>query len=86
MKSSRPLLRLIRDVDPATPCELQAIQDATLNRRSEAPAVILDALMWAFREGGLKALDQPVNKERISRLSHAQRDELRDRMKRWANG
>jgi hypothetical protein len=77
MKRSRPLLRLVRDVGPASPYELQAIHDEAIWRR--------DALMMAFRTGGLRSLNEPANQERISRLSEAQRDELRERMKRWAS-
>jgi hypothetical protein len=88
MERSRPSLRLVRHAGPASPYELQAIQDEAIRRRDEhgAPRVTLDALMAAFRVGGLRALDEPANQERIARLSEAQRDELRERMKRWANG
>jgi len=47
-----------------------------------AEQVVIDALFWAYREGGIGALDRPENQERWSRLSLAQRDEQRLRIRK----
>jgi hypothetical protein len=64
------------------------MQDDAIRRQGEhgAPQVTVDALYWALREGGLVAADRPENRERMSRLSKAQREELRNRLKKWCTG
>jgi hypothetical protein len=55
------------------------------NRRG-APRVTVEAVMCAFRESGCNAavLERPENRERLSRMSQQQRNELRERMKAWS--
>jgi hypothetical protein len=59
----------------------QQVREA-MRRSTHAPQVTLEALMIEFQRCGLAAFDAPVNKERLSRLSAGQRDELRGRMKK----
>ena len=49
----------------------------------DGPETTIEALMWAFREGGLSALESEANKERFSRLSAEQRRKLRERIDKW---
>ena len=79
----RSKLRVVTIDGVASATGLYCDQLEAIERRSAAPQVTIEALMTAFRAGGLKALDQPENQERLSRLSSAQLDELRARIKKW---
>jgi len=50
----------------------------------EAPQVILEALVWAVRESGLSALDEPTNQNRVQTLSLEQLREVQARIERLA--
>jgi len=46
--------------------------------KPEAPQVTLDALLYVFRTQGKAAFNEPANRERLSRLSPRQREQLRE--------
>jgi hypothetical protein len=77
------MFRLVHHHGVAPAGELVVAHDDAIRRRDEhgAPQVTVEALFWAFREGGLAAFDQPANCERLSRLSPEQLVELRRRIK-----
>jgi hypothetical protein len=64
---------------------LQNYVDAAAERRQQrygAPPVTLEALIIEFGEGGLAAFEKPANRERLTRLSSAQLDELMRRLEK----
>jgi hypothetical protein len=47
-----------------------------INRSNATPAITLDAIKLSVRERGIKALDEPLNQERIRRCDPAARAHL----------
>jgi hypothetical protein len=46
------------------------------------PQTTIEALVWAVREGGIKALRDPDNQERLSRCDAAAKQQIRERIKK----
>jgi hypothetical protein len=44
--------------------------------------VVIEAIVWAVREGGIKALRDPDNVERLARCDAAAKQQIRERIER----
>ena len=68
---------------PASPYELQAVQDAALRRRRErygAASSTVEAVMYELRTKGVAALTAPNCQRRLSELSSGQMRKVIERL------